>query len=311
MFGKHLAIVALLGLLIATPLLAEPLEAGADAPPLKVKKWIKGEKFKLEDVKNREIVVLYFFVTNGQISRAALSKVNEVQERFENDLVRTVGLTPEDTSTVMNFCHSMGKRVGITVAVDTDGKTYESIFEQQDTQNLPRIVIVDRKGKIAWIGHPLDDDYEEELELLVLKQPAPENKKLKEAHRLQKEYYTLAQTEGASKEELGKIGRQMIKLGAKDKAFLIDVTNMIVKSKKIKTRDLATAKKAVEAACELTENKDCKVIELHARVVYEMGDLKEALKLLRDAIRVCEDFDHEDTLEQRIEALRKKLDSGA
>ena len=305
MFARRLVVLGLLAMFTTAP--AWALEIGDDAPPLMIKKWIKGDKLKLEDAKNRDIVVIEFWATWCGPCRMSIPHLTELQEKFEKDRVRVIGISTEDTSTVMNFVHGMGKKMEYTVAVDNDGKTYGSLMTEFGVQGIPHAFIVDRKGKIAWHGHPMDEDFEDELGALIKKQPAPEDKKLKEANRLQKEYYELAQKEGASKDELAKIGDQMVKLGAGEKEFLVDITNMIIKSKKIKTRDYATAKKAVEAACDLTENKDCEVIELRARVAYEMGDKKGALKYLREALGVCEDFDHEDKLEKRIESLRKKL----
>ena len=309
MFARRLIVLGLFAMFVTAP--AWALEVGDDAPPLMIKKWVKGERVKLEDVKNREIVVIEFWATWCAPCRKSIPHLTELQEKYEKQRVRIIGVSTEDTSTVMNFVHGMGKKMDYTVAVDNEGKTYASLMTEFQVQGIPHAFIIDRKGKIAWHGHPMDEDFEEEIEMLVLKQPAPENKKLKEASRLQKEYYELAKKEDASRDELARIGSQMIKLGANDKEFLVEVTNMIVKSKKIKTRDLGTAKKAIETACELTENKECKIIELRARVEYSMGDKKAALKYLREALSVCEEFDHEDKLEQRIEALRKKLGKNA
>lgn len=310
MIGRRLVALGLIAMFV--PLPAWALDVGDDAPALKVKKWIKGDKFKLEDVKDKEIVVLMFFTTTCYPCRVTLPKVNEIQAKFEKDGVRTIGLTPEDSSTVMNFVHSMGARVGVSVAIDTDGLTYKSFFEEEgDMEKLPRMVIIDRKGKIAWHGHPADDDFGEELELLVLKQPAPEDKKLKKANSLREKYLELAKKSEIAddeKEEMKKIGEQMIKLGADYKDFLVDVTNMIVKNKSIKNRDLAIAKKSIETAYELTEGKDCRIIELRARVEYKAGNTRGALKYLREALNVCEEFDHEDKLQNLVKKLKKKME---
>lgn len=309
MFARRLVILGFIAMSVTVPSWA--LEIGDDAPPLMIKKWIKGDKFSLDDVKNREIVVVEFWATWCGPCRMSIPHLTEVQKKYEKQRVRVVGISTEDASTVMNFVHNMGKKMDYTVACDNESKTANSLMQAFGVNGIPHAFIIDRKGKLAWHGHPMDEDFEEELELLILKQPAPEDKKLKEATRLQHQYYELAQKENASKDELNKIGDQMIKLGAEEKDFLLDVTNMILKSRKIKTRDLSMAKKAIDAACELTENKDCKIIELKARVFYEMGDMKGALKYLREALSVCEDFDHEDTLSKRIDKLRKNIGDGA
>lgn len=309
MSARRMVVLGLIAMCVSAP--AWALEIGDDAPPLMIKKWIKGDKFRLKDVKNREIVVVEFWATWCGPCRMSIPHLTEMQAKYKDKRVRFVGISTEDSSTVMNFVHGMGKKMDYTVACDNEHKTYDSLMGPFNQNGIPHAFIIDRKGKLAWHGHPMDEDFGDELELLVMKQPAPVDKKLKEAKHLQHEYYNLAKKKDASKEELDRIGNEMIKLGSDRKEFLVDVTNMIVKSRKIKTRDLSMAKKAVEAACELTDNKDCKVIELRARVAYEMGDMKGAMKYLHDALSVCEDFDHEDKLSARIDALRKKMGEGS
>ncbi len=309
MIARRWVLLGLIAMSVTVP--AWAIEIGDDAPPLMIKKWVKGDKVKLDDLKDREIVVIEFWATWCAPCRKSIPHLTELQAKFQKDRVRIIGVSTEDSSTVMNFVHGMGKKMEYTVAVDNDSKTSNALMQEFDVQGIPHAFIIDRKGKIAWHGHPLDDDFEEEIELLVKKQPAPADKKLKEAQRLQKEYFDLARSDSASKDDLAKIGKQMIKLGSHDRDFLVDIARTIVSNKKIKTRDLDTAEKAVESANELAEGKDCKIIELRARIAYKKGDKQESLKFLREALSVCEEFDHEDKLEKRITRLRKKIEAGS
>jgi len=296
-------IVVSLGFL-CTPAMA--IEIGDKAPPLQIKKWIKGDKVKLSDLKGKEIVVVEFWATWCGPCRQSIPHLTELQEKFKDKGVRVIGVSTEEISTVMDFVEGQGKKMEYTVAVDNDGKTAQSLMQEFGVQGIPHAFVIDRKGKLAWHGHPLDKEFDEKLEELVQEQPAKEDKKLKEALSLQKEYFELAKKEDASKDKLKELSDQMLDLGKHDTEFLSGFTTMIVKSKKLKHRDLDLALRAAEMANDLEKGKDCEMNELCARVYYEKGDMKEALKYLRKSLSVCEDFEHEDKLEQRISRLKSK-----
>lgn len=285
---------------------AMAIEIGDKAPPLKIKKWIKGDKVKLSDLKGKEIVVVEFWATWCGPCRQSIPHLTELQEKFKEKGVRVIGVSTEEISTVMDFVEGQGKKMEYTVAVDNDGKTSQSLMQEFGVQGIPHAFVIDRKGKLAWHGHPLDKEFDEKLQELVEEQPPKEDKKLKEARSLRKEYYELAKKEDASKDKLKELADQMLDLGKHDTEFLARVTSMIVKSKKIKHRDLDLAVRAAEMANDLENGKDCELNELVARVYYEKGDIKEALKFLRKSLSVCEDFEHEDKLEKRISRLKAK-----
>jgi len=300
---KLLLSLALTGF-ICGPALA--LEIGDKAPPLKVKKWIKGDKVDLSDLKDKEIVVVEFWATWCAPCRQSIPHLTELQEKYKDNGVRVIGVSTEAVSTVMDFVEGQGKKMEYTVVVDNDGQTANSLMQPFGVQGIPHAFVIDRKGKLFWHGHPMDKEFEEILEELVKDQPAPVDRKLKEARAVRKEYYKLAKTEDAPKDKLDELASQMLDLGGHDTEFLKGVVAMIVKSKKIKHRDLDLALRAAEKASELKKGKDCELNELCAHVYYKMGDMDNTLKYLRKALSVCENFDHEDQLEKRIARLKEK-----
>ncbi len=290
--------------LVSGPLMA--LEIGDKAPPLKISKWIKGRKFKLEDLKNKEIVVIDFWTSESELCQRTVPHLTEMRKKYEVHGVRFIGISAEHVSTVMNFVEGQGGKMQYTVAVDKDGATTQEILVGLGQNEIPHTVIVDRKGKIAWHGLSLEDEFTETLDDLIKEQPAPVDKKLDEAKALRTSYYKLAQSKEASQEELKRLGDDMLEKGGHDLDFVRRVALMIISSKKIQHRDYALALRAAEKANDLARGKDCKLNELCARVCYEKGDIEESLKYLRKALRVCEEFDHEDALESRIATLKKK-----
>ena len=163
MSARRLVVLGLIAMFVTAP--AWALGIGDDAPPLMIKKWVKGEKFRLEDVKNRDIVVIEFWATWCGPCRMSIPHLTEMQEKYKDKRVRFVGISTEDTSTVMNFVHQMGKKMDYTVACDNEHKTYDALMGAFNQNGIPHAFIIDRKGKIVWHGHPMDDDFKDELEL--------------------------------------------------------------------------------------------------------------------------------------------------
>jgi peroxiredoxin len=285
---------------------AVALEIGDDAPPLEIKKWVQGDKFKLEALKNKEIVIIDFWHSDSQLCQQTVPYLTEIQKKYEDKGVRVIGISPEDLSSVMDFVETQGKKMKYTVAVDKDGKTTQALLSAFAVNEVPHTFIIDRKGKIAWHGISLHKDFEEMLDEIIEEQPYKVDKNLKQAREKYKEYYALAKKDDAPVDKLKELGGKLVELGGHDTDFMSRVASMIVKSRKIKHRDLDLALRAAEKAIELTKGKDCEINELCARVYYEKGDIDGAVKYLRKALSVCEDFDHEDQLEERIEKLKNK-----
>lgn len=74
-----------------------------------------------------------------------------------------VGISEEGPSTVREFVEKMGEKMHYSVAVDPTGDTRSAYMDTYGQSGIPRAFIVDRQGRIVWIGHP-QSGLEEALE---------------------------------------------------------------------------------------------------------------------------------------------------
>ncbi|MHC4257593.1 MAG: peroxiredoxin family protein, partial [Planctomycetota bacterium] len=75
-------------------------------------------------------------------------------------------MSSEDAETVKPFVEKMGGKMEYTVALDTDRKVNDAYMKAFNQRGIPTAFIVDVKGNVAWVGHPMGG-LEEVLELVV------------------------------------------------------------------------------------------------------------------------------------------------
>ena len=84
--------------------------------------------------------------------------LSEMQARYAKDGVTVIGATKPDSSNTLDavrkMTESMGDRMAYTVGWDAEGKTYASYMDASGQSGIPTSFLVDRQGRIAFIGHP-------------------------------------------------------------------------------------------------------------------------------------------------------------
>ena len=79
-------------------------------------------------------------------------------------------------------------------------------------------------------------------------------------------------------------GHEIAKKNWDEAMVLNQMAWFVVDSPTVKTRDLAFAHKLASRANELTEDKDAAILDTFARVYYEQGDLKNAIRIQKKAV---------------------------
>jgi len=155
-------------LLITTGLLATACERAAGgklglgdpAPKLAVAKWVKGDPVDLAAVKNKRIVVVEFWATWCGPCVASVPHLTEIQRKYGDKGVTVVGVTKSDErntlEAVENFVKEQGDKLGYAVAFDKEGATSSAYMEASGEGGIPTAFVVDKAGRVAWIGHPMD-----------------------------------------------------------------------------------------------------------------------------------------------------------
>src|SRR5438128_6390360 len=155
--------MALLALAAGTTLAlgAEPtLKVGDKAPKLQTGKWVQGEPVK-EFQKDKAYIVEFWATWCGPC-RVSIPHLNEIHNKFKDKGLIVIGQDcwETDESKVQPFVKKMDDKMTYRVALDDKegnekGKMAATWMEAAGQNGIPSAFLVDTKGIIAWIGHPM------------------------------------------------------------------------------------------------------------------------------------------------------------
>jgi thiol-disulfide isomerase/thioredoxin len=135
------------------------LGVGHAAPKLQVSKWVQGEAVK--DFERDKAYIVEFWATWCGPCVASIPHVNELHTKFKDKGLVVIGqnVWENDTSKVEPFIKKMGEKMTYRVALDTGegnkGKMAETWMRAAAQNGIPAAFVVNKEGKIAWIGHPM------------------------------------------------------------------------------------------------------------------------------------------------------------
>lgn len=144
------------------------LKAGDAAPSLSISKWVKGEP--VEAFAKGKVYIVEFWATWCGPCKVSIPHVTKLQEKYKDKGLVVIGVSiwERDTSLVEPFVKEMGGKMEYTVAMDKltagpDGQPGRGDMAMNwmsaaGRNGIPSSFIVDREGKIAWVGHPMQMD---------------------------------------------------------------------------------------------------------------------------------------------------------
>jgi thiol-disulfide isomerase/thioredoxin len=189
-------VVALATACTAASVRAQTLGIGDPAPKIEVKTFVKGEPVKsFEPGKN---YVVEFWATWCGPCKTSIPHLTKLQKKHADVSFIGVSVFEQDQSGVEPFVKEMGDKMDYRVAVDAvpagkdpgQGAMAKAWMEASGSKGIPTAFIVNKEGKIAWVGHPME--MEKPLEKVIagtwdLKTAAEEIRKEKEGQdQLQK-----------------------------------------------------------------------------------------------------------------------------
>ena len=136
------------------------LSVGDPAPGLDIDTWVKGEETTIESGK---VYVIEFWATWCAPCRKSIPHLTELQEQYEDAGLVIIGISDEEVGKVRPFVDKMGKRMDYIVATDRRDATKRAWFKRAGLKGIPAAFVVDRDGKVAFIGNPLQAEFDSVL----------------------------------------------------------------------------------------------------------------------------------------------------
>ncbi|MDF1799044.1 MAG: redoxin domain-containing protein [Planctomycetota bacterium] len=258
---------------------------------------------------------------------ASMPHLSELQAKHADDGVTIIGVTREDRNNSIEAVRKMtadkGDTMGYTVAWDDAGKTYADYMTAAGQTGIPTSFLIDREGKVAYIGHPSRMDIPIAMVVAGTWDPVTGPKEMQAMQTLSAEIRrgagtaTKAQAEDLLKklaefserwpdqagslaeanyqllvaaerpDEAAPLGRRIVAaaIAAKDSMALNSLAWGIVDPQADPaSRDLGLALHAATVASALTGNADAAILDTLARVHFGLGNLDRAIELQEQAV---------------------------
>lgn len=307
------------------------LTIGDTAPALEVGHWLKGRE--IETFHPNRIYVIEFWATWCRPCRETMPLLSEIDARYHDDGVQVVGISDERLQTVVHFLTSgdWNDKTRYALGTDPDRSSQRDYMDAAAIGTIPTAFLIDRDGRIAWIGHP--DELEDPLKQVIAgtwdrsafrdefeERIAPERKRFLRLHAMRKAYKArdweqlLAMFDEAIEDEPDKLALKLQKfqimigdMNDPEQGYaygeeilpefwdspdkLNQIAWYIVDYEKVETRNLEFALKVALRAVELSEYQNAAILDTVARVFYEQGDLRRAIGWQEKAVDVLRDDD--------------------
>lgn len=304
---------------------APALKVGDKAPAIQVEKWLQGDA--ITEFKKGHAYVVEFWATWCGPCVAAMPHMSKMSKQYKDANIHFAGVNvweQYDEGTlekVSKFVKEQGPRLTYNVAYDgKDGKMANAYMKAAGQNGIPCAFLVDRDGKIAWIGHPMMLDLPLDMMAKGTWDSVKGPETIAKADKAMEGIFEKAQADDfdgaiAAFDAFAKdypavaAGMQDMKLqlllagGKETEAYtLMEVVgneaiaekdvqklNMIAWSivdpeSKLKSRNLELATKMIEKANEFSEGKNADVLDTLARVHFTKGDIDKAIEVQTTAI---------------------------
>jgi thiol-disulfide isomerase/thioredoxin len=127
---------------------------GAPAQPLMGLEWVKNGPV---EIKPGTVYVVEFWATWCPPCKRSIPHLTELQHKYKGKNLVIVGISTEKMGVVKPFVEQKGDEMDYAVAVDTTGTVSKEYMDAFGRDTIPTAFIVGADGKIAWVGHPLDN----------------------------------------------------------------------------------------------------------------------------------------------------------
>lgn len=156
-----LLVLALMVIMTTTSVAsAASLEVGKPAPALAVSHWLKGSP--VTGFEPSKVYVVEFWAPWCPPCISTIPHLTALQAKYKDEGVTIIGVMIADSlENGRSFVKKMGEKMNYNVATDKvdeshpNGVCSVTWMKAAGRNGIPCAFIVDQKGKIAWVGHPM------------------------------------------------------------------------------------------------------------------------------------------------------------
>lgn len=136
------------------------LTIGDEAPRLYVREWMQGQP--IDSLQRGRLYVIEFWATWCQPCIKAMPLMGRMAKKYQKSVtflsVNTWENKKVPRARASAIVDSMGRKVKYPMAFDDSGRTAAAWLDRTWNSGVPQVYVVNREGRIAWIGHPLSLD---------------------------------------------------------------------------------------------------------------------------------------------------------
>jgi thiol-disulfide isomerase/thioredoxin len=136
---------------------APTLKLTDPAPKLKASKWLQGEE--VAKFEPGHVYVVEFWTTWCGPCHLFMPHLAELQAKYKDKGLTVIGYSAQDDinteEKVAAFVKKRGPKLAYTFAFSEDRATYDAWMKAAGQAGIPCTFVVDKAGRIAYIGHPL------------------------------------------------------------------------------------------------------------------------------------------------------------
>lgn len=132
------------------------LQIGDAAPPLEVARWFKGKP--IQSFEKGKVYVVEFWATWCAPCIAGMPHLSALARQYKGK-VEVAGISilergEQIEPRVARFVDSMGNKMDYNVAMEKEKLVAQNWLYASGERGIPQAYIVDKEGKLAWVGHP-------------------------------------------------------------------------------------------------------------------------------------------------------------